>query len=115
MNNEVNAKEVESEYSTMCAWINKVTHKLLLPIAVAGIFECVFDLIYRLHLEKSYDTALTVSILLNLKKLSDRIFILKKNSFNLLDDDFGDDSDDDITYSERKKSSVCSTNRNDFF
>ena len=115
MNNEVNAQEVESEFSTMCAWINKVTHKLLLPIVVAGSFECVFNLIYRLHLEKSFDTALTVSILLKLKQSSDRILILKKNRFNLPDDDFGDDSDDDFTYSERKKSSVCSTNRNDLF
>lgn len=60
-----------SLYSYQCQ--DKVTLKLFMAIATAGKLKMALDLVDRLHLEKSFDIAMTVADRLNHRNLSDRI------------------------------------------
>jgi chromosome transmission fidelity protein 4 len=68
---------------------DKVTLKLFITIATTGKLEMALDLVDRLHLEKSFDIAMTVADRLNHRNLSDRIDEKKELRFKV------DDSLDD--------------------
>jgi chromosome transmission fidelity protein 4 len=63
--------------------------KLFMAIATAGKLEMALDLVDRLHLEKSFDIAMTVADRLNHRNLSDRIE--EKKELRFMVDDKSDD------------------------
>jgi chromosome transmission fidelity protein 4 len=68
---------------------DKVTLKLFMAIATAGKLEMALDLVDRLHLEKSFDIAMTVADRVNHRNLSDRIEEKKELRF-MVDDQLDD-------------------------
>lgn len=58
-----------------------MTLKLFMSLADAGKVESALDLVDRLHLEKSFEIAITVSDRLNHRNLSDRIVDKKEARF----------------------------------
>ena len=89
--------QLETEYASMCAQVDKVTLKLFISMAEAGKVERALDLSRRLHLEKSFDIAMTVADQTNLRKLSDRVFTIKEERFY---NDLSDDEDGVVRESE---------------
>mmetsp|Transcript_21562 Transcript_21562/g.31899 ORF Transcript_21562/g.31899 Transcript_21562/m.31899 type:complete len:226 (-) Transcript_21562:203-880(-) len=79
----------------MCAKVDKVTLKLFIAVLESGKLHRALDLVNRLHLEKSYDIAVTVSDRLNFRNLSDRIELAKDRRFALSQTDDDEDDDDD--------------------
>lgn len=70
-----------------------MTLKLFMNMADAGKVESALDLVDRLHLEKSFDIAITVADRLNHRNLSDRIEEKKDIRF-AVDDPMEDDAQD---------------------
>ncbi len=84
------AAEVEDEYEELCKKVDKVTLKLFFSLVdngEPGIQENAFDLVRRLHFEKSYDLAVKAADMRGLTKLSDRILDAKEERFDDVDDD----------------------------
>jgi len=90
----VDNEEMQSEYDTMCAQVDKITLKLFFSFLSAGKTERGLDMVNRLHLEKSFDIAFTAADRLGHQRLGDRIFDKKNEKFK--DDDF----DDNQSYDE---------------
>ena len=74
---------------------DKVTLKLFTSVVQAGKLEQALDLVDRLHLEKSYDIAVTVADRLNYRSLSDRVYEARDRRFAVVDDDEEEENDDD--------------------
>lgn len=82
----------EAEYLTLSAQVDKVTLKLFASLVGTGKLERALDLVNRLHLEKSFDIAMTIAD--SHRKLVDKIEKVKERKFMINDDDFDDyDSD----------------------
>jgi chromosome transmission fidelity protein 4 len=77
----------------MSAQVDKVTLKLFISMAEAGKVERALDLSRRLHLEQSFDIAMTVADQTNLRKLSDKIFTIKEERFN---NELSDDEEEEV-------------------
>jgi hypothetical protein len=120
------AAEVEDEYEELCKKVDKVTLKLFFSLVdngEPGIQENAFDLVRRLHFEKSYDLAVKAADMRGLTKLSDRILDSKEERFDDVDDDedpVGEpSSNESINYTptdhppvqRRKVSPISSTKR----
>jgi len=90
----VDNEEMQSEYDTMCAQVDKITLKLFFSFLSAGKTERGLDMVNRLHLEKSFDIAFTAADRLGHQRLGDRIFAKKNEKFK--EDDF----DDNQSYDE---------------
>ncbi len=71
-----------------------MTLKLFMNMADAGKVESALDLVDRLHLEKSFEIAITVADRLNHRNLSDRI-VDKKEARFMVDDPMDDFVQDD--------------------
>lgn len=94
------SEELEVEYAALCAQVDKVTLRLYSGMIDAGKLECAFDLVSRLHSEKSYDIAI---------KLADRQYKLadeveKMKTCNFPGD--GDDYDEDHTTNNFRSSNT---------
>jgi chromosome transmission fidelity protein 4 len=87
-------EELDAEYDGLCAQVDKVTLKLFMNMADAGKVESALDLVDRLHLEKSFEIAITVADRLNHRNLSDRI-VDKKEARFMVDDPMDDFVQDD--------------------
>lgn len=84
--------ELEDEYKGLCAQVDKVTLKLFMATVEAGKLERALDLVERLHLEKSFDIAITVAERMNYRTLGDKVEHVKHRRFAVEeedDDDFG--------------------------
>jgi chromosome transmission fidelity protein 4 len=114
--------EFEEEYESMCAQVvrieraslccyetfglltsffvckiqDKVTLQLYRAMVEAGKLERALDLVHRLHLEKSFDIAITMADRLNHRNLSDRIENVKDRWLSLIDADQPADEEDDL-------------------
>jgi hypothetical protein len=71
---------------------DKVTLKMFAAIVEAGKLERALDLVERLHLEKSFEIAMTIAD--NHRKLVDFIEDVKDRRFPLEDMDYNDDDGD---------------------
>lgn len=94
----------EDEYNRLCAQVDKVTLKLFMASVEVGKVERALDLVERLHLEKSFEIAITVADKMNFRALSDKIEIVKDCRFGVLDNEeddtedmFPDSQDDPVT------------------
>jgi chromosome transmission fidelity protein 4 len=85
---------MEMEYDEICAQVDKITLKLFFKMIEVSKLEAALDLVNRLHLEQSFEIAMTAADRSNYRKLSDRIFTMREQRFNSnQDDDFSDDDD----------------------
>jgi chromosome transmission fidelity protein 4 len=73
--------ELEDEYNSLCAQVDKVTLKFFMATVESGKLESALDLTNRLHLEKSFDIAVTIAERMNHRNLSDRIEEVKDRKF----------------------------------
>lgn len=73
--------DLEEEYAGLCAQVDKVTLKLFMTTVEAGKLERSLDLVERLHLEKSFDIAITVAERMSHNELSDKIEDVKDRRF----------------------------------
>lgn len=89
--------ELEDEYNGLCAQVDKVTLKLFMATVEAGKLERALDLVERLHLEKSYEIAITVAERMNYRTLGDKIENFMHRRFAVEEDE---DDDDDFAESE---------------
>ena len=117
------AAEVEDEYEELCKKVDKVTLKLFFSLVdngEAGIQEKAFDLVRRLHFEKSYDLAIKAADMRGLTKLSDRVDDAKEERFYDDENSVGEPStNESINYTPtdhppvqgRKVSPISSTKR----
>jgi hypothetical protein len=91
------ASELEDEYNGLCAQVDKVTLKLFMATVEAGKLERSLDLVDRLHLEKSFEIAITVAERMNYSILSDKIESFMHRRFAVDDeDDYGVADTDDL-------------------
>ena len=58
---EENEEDFAKEYLALSAQVDKVTLKLFATMVEAGKVERALDLVSRLHLEKSFDLAMTIA------------------------------------------------------
>lgn len=88
--------ELEDEYNGLCAQVDKVTLKLFMATVEAGKLERSLDLVERLHLEKSFEIAITVAERMNYRILSDKIesYMHRRFATDDTDDDGVADTDD---------------------
>ena len=88
----VNAEDLEAKYDDMCAKVDKVTLKLLFKMIESGKPESALDLVSRLHLEESFDIAEKAADRSNHRKLSDRIYSIRKARYTEQDEEsYNDD------------------------
>ncbi|KAL7536855.1 hypothetical protein ACHAXR_009745 [Thalassiosira sp. AJA248-18] len=92
---EANEDEIEEEYNQKCLQVDRLTLTLFKTVVQAGKVERGFDLIRRLHNEKSYDVAIQMADRVGHRKLSDRIEEVKFQRFPPLDEEEEDGFDDD--------------------
>lgn len=83
--------DLEEEYSGLCAQVDKVTLKLFMATAEAGKLERSIDLVQRLHLEKSFDIAITVAERMRHDELSDKIEDIKDRRFAIDEEEEAED------------------------
>lgn len=88
--------EMEDEYNGLCAQVDKVTLKLFMAIVESGKLERALDLVERLHLEKSFDIAVTVAERMNHRNLSDKIEDVKDRRFAVEEEDDDVEEDDEM-------------------
>lgn len=74
---------------------DKVTLKLFSSVVKSGMVERGYDLVQRLHSEKSYDIAIKMADRIGHRKLSDRIDELKLRKFPPLDEEEEEEAFDD--------------------
>ena len=86
------SEQSEREYQIFCANVDKATLKMFHKTLEANKLEKAFDLVNRLHLEKSFDLALKMAN--QHDKLWDKIDALKEARFSEVDDDESDDYDE---------------------
>ena len=86
---------MEMEYDGICAQVDKITLKLFFKMMEAAKVESALDLVHRLHHEQSFEIAMMAADKSNFRKLSDRIFSIKEDRFDLDEDD---DLDDDESF-----------------
>jgi len=79
--------DLEEQYARSCAQVDKVTLRLFHESLQANLYERALDFVARLHLEKSFEIALTVSEQFRSRTLSDRIEMIKVARFAFFDDD----------------------------
>ena len=79
--------EMEEEYNGLCAQVDKVTLKLFMATLETGKLERSLDLVDRLHLEKSFEIAITIAERMNHRSLSDKIEEVRDRCFAVYDDD----------------------------
>jgi len=89
---ECDADELEDEYVTLCAKVDKVTLTLFSGMVDAGKLENAFDLISRLHSEKSYEIAIRIAD--RQHKLADEIEKVKESKFPVEDNNSCDEEED---------------------
>lgn len=94
--------DLEEEYSGLCAQVDKVTLKLFMSTAEAGKLERSLDLVQRLHLEKSFDIAITVAERMRHDELSDKIEDIKDRRFAI--DEEEEDEDEMFPDTQPEKS-----------
>jgi hypothetical protein len=94
--------ELEEEYDRLSAQVDKMTLKLFILFVEAGKLERAFDLVERLHLEKSFDIAITIAERLRQGILCDKIEERKYLRFGGVNDD-DHDHDDDVAIDTRVK------------
>jgi len=99
-----NTEELENQYITLSAQVDKVTLKLFVEFMQGGKLERALDLTQRLHLEKSFDIAADISDRMNHQDFSDRIIDAKEDRFQAPQDD--EDSLEDV----EDNMSIASTN-----
>jgi len=85
---DCDSEELEAEYIALCAQVDKVTLRLYSGMVDAGKFESAFDLVSRLHSEKSFEIAIRLAD--RHYKLADEVERVKKYKFPD-DDDFNED------------------------
>lgn len=93
---EADEADLEDEYNSLSAQVDKVTLKLFMTTVQAGKLERSLDLVDRLHLEKSFEIAIRVADQMNHRNLSDRIEDIKTRKFAEPleeDENLGDDAD----------------------
>lgn len=106
LNGSVNGLEPEDSdaaFASMSANVDKVILKMFFQLIETSKIERAFDITKRLHLETSYDIAVTAADRIGLRKLSDRIIALKELKFPIQDDTM-----DEIDHEERVYSSFPS-------
>jgi Minichromosome loss protein, Mcl1, middle region len=93
MEGEVDEK-FEEEYNTLSAQVDKVTLKMFAAIVAANKLERAVDLVHRLHLEKSFELAMTIAD--RHRTLVDRIEQARDHKFRggELEDEYDDGFDD---------------------
>jgi chromosome transmission fidelity protein 4 len=82
---EEEEEEFAKEYHALSAQVDKVTLKLFASIVEAGKLERALDLVERLHLERSFDLAMTIAD--RHRKLVDRIENVKELKFPVDEED----------------------------
>lgn len=87
--------EMEDEYNGLCAQVDKVTLKLFMATVESGKLERSLDLVERLHLEKSFDIAITVAERMNHRNLSDKIEDVKDRRFAVDEEEEEEVEDED--------------------
>jgi hypothetical protein len=85
--------ELEEEYNGLCAQVDKVTLKLFMTTVETGKLERSLDLVERLHLEKSFEIAITIAERMNHRNLSDKIAEVRDRCFAVYDE--YDEAEDD--------------------
>lgn len=88
--------ELEEEFNGLCAQVDKVTLKLFMATVETGKVERSLDLVERLHLEKSFEIAITISERMNQRSLSDKIEEIRDRCFAVYDED--DEAEDDEAF-----------------
>eukprot|EP00584_Thalassiosira_punctigera_P002193 CAMPEP_0172533418 /NCGR_PEP_ID=MMETSP1067-20121228/6134_1 /TAXON_ID=265564 ORGANISM="Thalassiosira punctigera, Strain Tpunct2005C2" /NCGR_SAMPLE_ID=MMETSP1067 /ASSEMBLY_ACC=CAM_ASM_000444 /LENGTH=1269 /DNA_ID=CAMNT_0013318063 /DNA_START=140 /DNA_END=3949 /DNA_ORIENTATION=+ len=92
---EANEDEIEEEYAQKCNQVDKVTLKLFGSVVQSGKVERGYDLVQRLHSEKSYDIAIQMADRIGHRKLSDRIDELRLRKFPPIDEEEEEEAFDD--------------------
>ena len=88
--------ELDDEYNGLCAQVDKVTLKLFMATVEAGKLERSLDLVERLHLEKSFEIAITVAERMNHRNLTDKIEDVKDRRFAAEEEDQEEDGVDEM-------------------
>lgn len=86
---DCDSDELEAEYVALSAQVDKVTLRLFSGMVDAGKLESAFDLVGRLHSEKSYDIAIRLAD--RQYKLADEVEKIKKFKFPDDDNDYDED------------------------
>lgn len=94
---DCDSEELESEYVALCAQVDKITLRLFSGMVDAGKLESAFDLVSRLHSEKSYDIAI---------RIADREYKLADEIENMKKFKFPDDDDEDHTQDDSRSSNT---------
>eukprot|EP00977_Amphora_coffeiformis_P004373 scaffold935_cov155-Amphora_coffeaeformis.AAC.1 len=88
-------EEFAKEYCTLSAQVDKVTLKLFASLVEAGKLERAFDLMERLHLERSFEVAMKIAD--RHRKLVDKIEEVRDLKFPLEEED-EDEQEGDLEY-----------------
>ncbi|KAL3764899.1 hypothetical protein ACHAW5_003548 [Stephanodiscus triporus] len=101
---EANEEEIEEKNFDNCRRVDKVTLKLFSSVVQAGKVERGFDLVQRLHSEKTMDLAIQIADRLGHRKLSDRIEEMKLQKYPPIDEyDEGEPFDDAASFDSGRR------------
>ncbi|KAL7551959.1 LOW QUALITY PROTEIN: hypothetical protein ACHAWF_015169, partial [Thalassiosira exigua] len=102
---DADEEQLDEDYRQKCIQVDKATLKLFMRVVQAGKVERAYDLVHRLHSEKSFNTAIQIADRVGHRKLSDRIEEAMLQKFPPIEEeDEGGEFDDNASYASGARS-----------